>query len=55
MIPLEIAAIASLIWPNWAELPVEDSKEVLDAAWRVYLAGYRRTRASDSSKQEFEI
>ena len=52
MIPLEIAAIATLIWPNWAELPVYDQKEVLDAARRIYLAGYRRTRAADPSKQE---
>lgn len=40
MIPPEVAAIASLIWPGWADLPDEDSNEVIAAAYRIHNAGY---------------
>jgi hypothetical protein len=55
MIPHEIAVIASLIWAAWADLPDEDRNEIVNAAYRIYDAGYRRTRAADSGKQELEV
>ncbi len=42
MIPTEVAAIARLIWPNWADLEDDDSNEVIAAAYRIYNAGYRQ-------------
>jgi hypothetical protein len=48
MIPTEVALIATLIWPHWAELDDDDPEEkaalndVLSGAWRVYNAGYRK-------------
>jgi len=30
-----------LIWPGWADLPVDETNEVLAAAFRIYEAGYR--------------
>lgn len=46
MIPIEVAEIAELIWPDWSD--VDDAKsrnEILSAAWRIYNAGYRKTGA----------
>ena len=45
MIPLEVAEIAVLIWADWNDLPADDRKEVLAAAWRIYNAGYRKPDA----------
>lgn len=45
MIPPEIADLADLIWPGWAELDDEASREVIKAARRIHDAGYRPTRA----------
>jgi hypothetical protein len=42
MIPPEIAALASLIWPGWADLAEEDCHEVIAAARRIHEAGYRK-------------
>lgn len=42
MIPSEVAAIATLIWPGWEETDSEASKEVVAAAWRIFRAGYRQ-------------
>jgi hypothetical protein len=41
MIPSEVAALATLIWPDWADLEEEDCREVIAAAWRIHNAGYR--------------
>lgn len=43
MIPSEVAAIATLIWPDWADLEEDDCHEVIAAAYRIYNAGYRIT------------
>jgi hypothetical protein len=45
MIPSEVAAIATLIWPDWADLEGEDHREILAAAYRIYNAGYRQAEA----------
>jgi hypothetical protein len=42
MIPSEVAAIANLIEPKWAEIDDEASNEVIAAAYRIYDAGYRK-------------
>lgn len=42
MIPPEVAAIAYLIFPQWTETDDLALNEVLDAAWRIYNAGYRK-------------
>lgn len=48
MIPTEVADLATLIWPHWAEMDDDDGedkvalKQILDAAYRIYTAGYRR-------------
>jgi hypothetical protein len=42
MIPTEVAAIADLIFPQWTETDDIALNEVLEAAWRIYRAGYRR-------------
>ena len=47
MIPTEVAAIATLIWPDWADLPNEDSNEIIAAAYRIHNAGYRTTRIEE--------
>ena len=52
MIPSEIAAIADLIFPDWADLDPEDPEEassfngIIEGAYRIYNAGYRRSLAS---------
>jgi hypothetical protein len=47
MIPSEVAAIATLIWPDWGNLEDEDSNEVIAAAYRIYNAGYRIPQESE--------
>lgn len=44
MIPSEVSAIANLIWPGWADGDDITLNEVIEAAWRVYNAGYRLER-----------
>lgn len=41
MIPSEVAAIAYLIFPAWTDTNDITLNEVLEAAWRIYNAGYR--------------
>lgn len=41
MIPKEVADIASLIDPGWTDGTDEDMQFTLEAAWRIYNAGYR--------------
>lgn len=43
MIPSEVADIATLIFAHWATAEPEAQSEILDAAWRIYKAGYRRS------------
>lgn len=43
MIPSEVAAIADLIFPEWRDTTDLALNEVLEAAWRIYNAGYRMT------------
>jgi hypothetical protein len=42
MIPSEVAEIADLIWPSWGDLPEEDVREIIQAAYRIWNAGYRK-------------
>ena len=42
MIPVEVGNIASLIFPEWGDADEDVFKEVIDAAWRIYNAGYRK-------------
>jgi len=42
MIPTEVSDLADLIWPNWRELSGNSRNDVLDAAWRIYNAGWRK-------------
>lgn len=43
MIPSEVAAIATLIWAEWANTDDDDARQqVIDAAWRIHNMGYRR-------------
>lgn len=42
MIPSEVGAIAHLIFPEWTETDDLTLNEVLEAAWRIYNAGYRK-------------
>ena len=42
MIPSEVAGIADLIWADWQQLGEHDFREVLEAAQRIYDAGYRK-------------
>lgn len=42
MIPNEVARLADLICPNWADGDDLTLNEVLEAAWRIYNAGYRK-------------
>lgn len=42
MIPAEVAAIAGLIEPAWADGDDLTLNETLEAAWRLYNAGYRK-------------
>ena len=57
MIPSEVAAIADLIWPDWADLDSDNPndarslKEIIDGAYRIYNAGYRRTTDSAAEDQ----
>lgn len=46
MIPTEVAAIAELICPGWASADDTVSDEVIEAAWRLHNAGYRKTTAA---------
>ncbi len=48
MIPSEVAAIATLIWPDWGDLDDDDSNEVIAAAYRIYNAGYRKGEIADA-------
>ncbi len=41
MIPSEVAAIAELICPGWTDGDDITLNEVMEAAWRIYNAGYR--------------
>jgi hypothetical protein len=41
MIPTEVARIADQICPGWSDATDDIIHEVLQAAWRVYNAGYR--------------
>lgn len=41
MIPAEVGSIADLIFPEWRDGDDLTLNEVLEAAWRVYNAGYR--------------
>lgn len=50
MIPPEIARIADLIWPNWDALDDDVSRDVLQAAYRVWNAGYRPMAAAASEQ-----
>jgi hypothetical protein len=41
MIPTEVAAIATLIWPVWRDSDDEEAVgEVIASAWRIHNAGY---------------
>ncbi len=42
MIPSEVAAIADLIDSEWTNQDDLHLQEVLEAAWRIYNAGYRK-------------
>lgn len=42
MIPNEVAKIADAINSAWPDLSDEESERVIDAAWRVYDAGFRK-------------
>lgn len=42
MIPPEVAEIAGLIFPEWTETDDLTCNEVLESAWRIYHAGYRK-------------
>lgn len=42
MIPPEVAHIASLIDPDWPDLDEEDCKVIIEMAYRVHNAGYKR-------------
>lgn len=44
MIPPEVAAIADLILSGWADMDDITCNEVLQAAWRIYNAGYRQEK-----------
>jgi hypothetical protein len=52
MIPTEVAAIATLIWPDWADLEEDDCQEVIAAAWRIHKAGYRVAAAPAELSKE---
>ncbi len=43
MIPKEVADIADLIFPGWGQADDDTSREVLEAAYRIYNAGYRKS------------
>lgn len=45
MIPSEVADIADIITPDWAELAEDAQRMVLDLAWAIYNAGYRKQDA----------
>lgn len=51
MIPPEVSAIASLILPEWTEVDDLTCNEVLEAAWRIYNAGYRRSTHQSGEPQ----
>ncbi|HEY8751624.1 MAG TPA: hypothetical protein VIM11_26820 [Tepidisphaeraceae bacterium] len=42
MIPTEVANIASLIDPDWPECDEADCKVIIEMAYRIYNAGYRK-------------
>lgn len=42
MIPKEVGEIASLIDANWTQGDDLNMQYVLEAAWRIYNAGFRR-------------
>lgn len=46
MIPSEVAEIAELICPGWSDADDPIRHEVLDAAWAIYNAGYRKPQTS---------
>jgi hypothetical protein len=48
MIPSEVAAIADLICLNWPNLDEIGRAEVIQAAYRVYEAGYRIPETADA-------
>lgn len=50
MIPTEVAEIATLICDFWRDLDDDDPvfKDVLNAAWRVYNAGFRKSLVTPS-------
>ena len=47
MIPHEVGAIADLICPGWADGDDLTLNEVLEAAYRLYHAGYRKIEAKE--------
>lgn len=46
MIPKEVGDIADLIFAGWADTDDITCHEVLEAAWRLYNAGYRKQEIS---------
>lgn len=48
MIPTEVADLATLIWPHWADLDEDDAddkialREIIAGAYRIHNAGYRK-------------
>lgn len=49
MIPSEVADLADLIWPGWRDVDDITFSEVLEAAWRIYNAGYRKVISEDGA------
>lgn len=56
MIPIEVTELADLIFPGWRDLPAEvdnraERDEILDAAWRIYEAGWQRPDPNAKTRQ----